>query len=148
MTDSSLRRAVLFHLGVIAVLFALQFILPAYHHTNFARIMVLASYAIGYNILVGYTGLMSLGHAMFFAAGLYGAGLTIHYLAVPAPLGFLLGVAAGTLLADGRVSVGIVLGAALIVLAPVLIAIYVRWANRSYDPQIQALRDKRRAAKS
>src|SRR6476620_5194690 len=56
--------------------------------------------------------------------------------------------AAGTLLADGRVSVGIVLGAALIILAPVLIAIYVRWANRSYDPQIQALRDKRRAAKS
>ena len=27
----------------------------------------------------GYTGLLSLGHAMFFAAGLYGAGLTIHY---------------------------------------------------------------------
>jgi uncharacterized membrane protein (DUF485 family) len=50
---------------------------------------------------------------------------------------------AGTLILGGRVSVGIVLGALLIVLAPILIAIYVRWANRSYDPQIQALRDKR-----
>jgi len=34
--------------------------------------MVLATYAIGYNVLLGYTGLLSLGHAMFFAAGLYG----------------------------------------------------------------------------
>ena len=50
---------------------------------------------------------------------------------------------AGTLIAGDRVSIGIVLGAALIVLAPVLIAIYVRWANRSYDPQVQALRAKR-----
>jgi uncharacterized membrane protein (DUF485 family) len=52
--------------------------------------------------------------------------------------GFILVVAfakptAGTLFADDRVSVGIVLGAAVIVLAPVVTAIYVRWANRHYD---------------
>jgi uncharacterized membrane protein (DUF485 family) len=62
--------------------------------------------------------------------------------------GFILLVAfdrdtAGTLLADGRVSVGIVLGASVIVLAPILISLYVRWANRSYDPKVQALRDQR-----
>ena len=50
---------------------------------------------------------------------------------------------AGTLILGGRVSVGIVLGAALIVLAPILISIYVRWANRSYDPAVKALVDKR-----
>ena len=105
MSDTNLRRALLFHLAVIALLFVLQFVLPAYHHTNFARIMVLACYAIGYNLLVGYTGLMSLGHAMFFAAGLYGAGLTIHYFGLPAPAGFLLGVLAGTVLA---IAVGLV----------------------------------------
>ena len=47
---------------------------------------------------------------------------------------------AGTLILGGRVSIGIVLGAALIVIAPILIALYVRWANRVYDPQIAALR--------
>jgi uncharacterized membrane protein (DUF485 family) len=52
---------------------------------------------------------------------------------------------AGTLIAGDRVSVGIVLGAVLIVIAPVLIAIYVRWANRRYDPAIDAAREKRRA---
>jgi uncharacterized membrane protein (DUF485 family) len=51
--------------------------------------------------------------------------------------------AAGTLIAGGRVSIGVVLGAALIVLAPVLIAIYVRWANRIYDPAVRALRERR-----
>lgn len=49
--------------------------------------------------------------------------------------------AAGTMLAGDRVSVGIVIGAAVIVLAPVLTAVYVRWANRSYDPAIAALRE-------
>jgi uncharacterized membrane protein (DUF485 family) len=63
--------------------------------------------------------------------------------------GFILLVAfgkdtAGTLIADGRVSIGIVLGAVLIVLAPILIAIYVRWANSHYDPQVEALRAKRK----
>ena len=57
------------HGAVLATLFLVQFALPDYHHTNVARIMVLAAYALGYNVLLGYTGLMSLGHAMFFAAG-------------------------------------------------------------------------------
>lgn len=62
--------------------------------------------------------------------------------------GFILLVAfdrdtAGTLMAGGRVSVGIVLGAGVIVLAPVSTAIYVRWANRRYDPAIAALRARR-----
>lgn len=47
---------------------------------------------------------------------------------------------AGTLLADDRISVGILLGAAVIVIAPVLTAIYARWANRHHDPAIAALR--------
>lgn len=48
--------------------------------------------------------------------------------------------AAGTLIADDRVSIGIVLGAVVIVFAPVLTAIYVRWANRRYDAAIAAAR--------
>ncbi len=80
------------HLGILALLFIAQFILPAYHHTNVARIMVLATYAVGYNILLGYTGLMSLGHAMFFAAGMYGTGLPIYYLQYGAIQAFCIGV--------------------------------------------------------
>jgi uncharacterized membrane protein (DUF485 family) len=40
------------------------------------------------------------------------------------------------------VSIGIVIGACVIVLAPVLTGIYVRWANRHYDAAARALKDK------
>lgn len=51
---------------------------------------------------------------------------------------------AGALLSDGRASVGIVLGAAVIVLCPILTAVYVWWANRHYDPAVRALRDSKK----
>ena len=76
MTSNS-RSAVL-HLGLIGVLIILGLVLPTYHQGNLARILVLATYAIGYNVLFGYTGLLSLGHAMFFAAGMYGCGLAMY----------------------------------------------------------------------
>ena len=92
---SASRKIIALHGGLLALLFALQFILPAYHHGNLARIMVLASYAVGYNILFGYTGLLSLGHALFFAAGMYGMGLGIQHLELSAAPALLAGVAAG-----------------------------------------------------
>jgi branched-chain amino acid transport system permease protein len=64
-----------------------------------ARIMVLAAYAVGYNVLLGYTGLMSLGHAMFFAAGMYGTGLTVHHLGFGIAAGFASGIVAGLVVA-------------------------------------------------
>ena len=68
------------HLAVLALLLGLHFVLPEYHHGNLARIMVLATYAIGFNLVFGYTGLLSLGHAMFFAAGMYASGLGVLHL--------------------------------------------------------------------
>lgn len=78
MTET--RKVLVLHGGVLAVLLALQFVLPAYHHGTLARTMVMASYAMGFNILFGYTGLLSLGHALFFAAGMYGMGLSVQHL--------------------------------------------------------------------
>jgi branched-chain amino acid transport system permease protein len=93
------RKAVALHLGVVALLVALQFVLPAYHHGNLARVMVLASFALGYNVMFGYTGLLSLGHALFFAAGLYGMGLAMRHLGLPALPALALGVVCGAGLA-------------------------------------------------
>ena len=92
-------KAIVLHAAVIAALFALNFVLPDYHHGVLARVMVLAVFAMGYNLLFGYAGLLSLGHAMFFAAGLYGAGLTMYHLGWGVPAAFVAGLAAGALLA-------------------------------------------------
>ncbi|MEL6476300.1 MAG: branched-chain amino acid ABC transporter permease [Pseudomonadota bacterium] len=64
------------HGGLALLLLALHFVLPPYHHGVLARVMVLSVFAMGYNVMFGYAGLLSLGHALFFAAGMYGMGLT------------------------------------------------------------------------
>jgi branched-chain amino acid transport system permease protein len=86
-------------LAAIAVLAAAQFVLPSYHHTNMARIMVFAVFAIGYNVAFGFAGLLSLGHAMFFGAGLYAAGMSAQFLGFSMPAAFVAGIAGGLVLA-------------------------------------------------
>ena len=89
------QKSWVLHLGIIALLFGLQYILPAYHHASLARVMVLTCYAMGYNILFGYTGLLSLGHALFFAAGMYGLSLSIQHFDLLAGPALISGLAAG-----------------------------------------------------
>lgn len=95
MNGTSLPKSAGLLAFAIVLLFCLQFALPDYHRLSMTRIMVLAVFAMAYNLLFGYTGLLSLGHAMFFAAGLYGAGLTAYYFEWSVPLAFLSGIAAG-----------------------------------------------------
>jgi branched-chain amino acid transport system permease protein len=65
------------------------------------RVLVMALAAMGLNLLLGYTGVLSFGHAAYFGLGAYGAGLTLKYIAASTPLailaGTLLGGIAGTL---------------------------------------------------
>ncbi|MDQ2705916.1 MAG: branched-chain amino acid ABC transporter permease [Pseudomonadota bacterium] len=96
--DDGAGKAIALHAAVIAVLVALNFVLPDYHHGVIARVLVLAVYAMGYNLLFGYAGLLSLGHAMFFAAGLYGAGLTMYHLQWGVVAAFGSGLLAGAIL--------------------------------------------------
>jgi len=86
-------RPTLLHLSIVVALFSLYQFLPEYHSGNLARILVLCVYAMGFNILFGYTGLLSLGHALFFSAGMYGLGLSIQFFGfspIPAMLAGLL----------------------------------------------------------
>jgi len=92
-------KSIQLHFGVLAILFALFFVMPTYHVGVFSRIMVLAIYAMGFNLLFGYTGLLSLGHAMFFAAGMYGFGLAVKLLELSVAPAFLMGVGAAGMLA-------------------------------------------------
>jgi branched-chain amino acid transport system permease protein len=65
------------------------------------RVLVFALAAMSFNMLLGFTGVLSFGHAAYFGLGAYGAGLTLKYVAHSTPLamlaGTLLGGIAGTL---------------------------------------------------
>jgi branched-chain amino acid transport system permease protein len=66
------------------------------------RVLVLALAAMSVNFLLGFTGVLSFGHAAYFGLGAYGAGLALKFLAPSTPLsllcGTLLGGVAGALL--------------------------------------------------
>jgi branched-chain amino acid transport system permease protein len=65
------------------------------------KVLVFGLAAMGFNMLLGFTGIMSFGHAAYFGLGAYGAGLCLKYVAASTPLaivaGTLLGGIAGTL---------------------------------------------------
>lgn len=97
MTSSA--KSNLLHFGVLAGLVIMFFVLPTYHVGVLSRVMVMAIYAMGFNLLFGYTGLLSLGHAMFFAAGMYGFGLVVKFGGFPVPAALIVGVICAALLA-------------------------------------------------
>ncbi|MFO1132926.1 MAG: branched-chain amino acid ABC transporter permease [Hyphomicrobiales bacterium] len=88
-------RIVVLHGGVILALFLAQFVASDYAVLTLTRVMVLAIYALGYNILFGYAGLLSLGHAMFFATGLYAAALGVTRLGLGVPEALLFALLCG-----------------------------------------------------
>jgi len=63
------------------------------------RVVVLALAAMALNFLLGFTGVLSFGHAAYFGLGAYGAGMTIKYIAPSTPLAILIGIVVGTLAA-------------------------------------------------
>lgn len=83
------------HGGLLLALILAPLVVSDYHQGNLARILVLASFALGYNVLFGYTGLLSLGHALFFAAGMYGSALVVQHLGMSAFGALAIGLVSG-----------------------------------------------------
>ncbi len=63
------------------------------------NVLVYGIFAVGYNLLFGYTGLLSFGHAAFFGAGAYITGIAIGQFGVPWFVAVLLGILGGSVLA-------------------------------------------------
>lgn len=61
--------------ALVIVLIAAPSLLPTYYLDVAARILELAIFAMSLDLLLGYTGLWSLGHAAFFGIAAYGVGL-------------------------------------------------------------------------
>jgi branched-chain amino acid transport system permease protein len=63
------------------------------------NVLIYGTVAVGYNLLFGYTGLLSFGHAAFVGTGAYVTGIAIGQFGVPWYLAVLMGVIGGALLA-------------------------------------------------
>jgi branched-chain amino acid transport system permease protein len=87
------RRAA--ELLVLMALLALPFLLTDYPRALIAEIFIFAIFAMSLDLLLGFTGLMSLGHAAFFGLGAY----AVAVLGAQFGLNAWLGVAAGIAIA-------------------------------------------------
>jgi urea transport system permease protein len=82
------RKALLIEAGVagaiaLILIFAMPAIIPVFRLNLLGRFLALAIVALGIDLIWGYTGLLSLGHGIFFALG--GYALAMHLkLQIPA----------------------------------------------------------------
>jgi len=89
-----LKRFSPYILGLL-VLIVLPLLVPDYIDDILTSMLIYAIFAMSLDILMGYTGLMSLGHAAFFGVGGYGVAIFIDRLGIEsfwivAPVGIVL----------------------------------------------------------
>lgn len=90
---------VLAYAGPVALsLLVFPFMATPYQSILLAYGLVMAIAALGFNVLLGYTGLLSFGHSAFFGLGAYAAAFTVKYAHTTSMEAFLLGGVAASLL--------------------------------------------------
>ena len=84
------------------LLVGLGFAAPWLVYPVFAmNVLCLALFASAFNLLLGYAGLLSFGHAAFLGGAAYAAGVVTRDLGLPPELGLAAGVAFSTALGAG-----------------------------------------------
>lgn len=104
-TRPTLTRDLLIAGVALVVLLLLPMIWPSKMINDLViRVSAFALFATSLNLLVGYTGMVSFGHGMFFGFGAYAFGLSMQRLGVSIPVAFVITVASSAVL-------GLVVGA-------------------------------------
>ncbi|MES3162106.1 MAG: branched-chain amino acid ABC transporter permease [Halorubrum sp.] len=109
------RFGVLAAIGLVMLSFG-----PSFQVFLFTEFLIIALFALGFNLLYGYTGLLSFGHGMFYAGGAYGLAIVLRdFTPVVAEV---VGAGLAPLVTFG---VGAVAGVALVV----VVAVPVGWLS-------------------
>lgn len=91
--SSSVQKGFLV-VGLVLLIWAPFFIYPIF----VMKVLCFALFACAFNLLLGYTGLLSFGHATFFGGAAYFTAHAVKEWGVPPELGILIGVAGAALL--------------------------------------------------
>ncbi|KAF5882215.1 MULTISPECIES: branched-chain amino acid ABC transporter permease [Rhizobium] len=102
-TDKS-RTALSVQAGFLLAGLLLLLLAPFFFYPIFLmKLLCFALFACAFNLLLGYTGLLSFGHATFFGGAAYFTAYTVKEWGLPPELGILIGVA-------GAAFLGLVMG--------------------------------------
>ncbi|MGH8736695.1 MAG: branched-chain amino acid ABC transporter permease [Burkholderiales bacterium] len=96
------------------------------------KILVYGVAVLALNLLLGFAGGLSFGHAAYFGLGAYGAGMTLKYLAPSTPLAVLVGTLVGGVVATALGPLvmrrrGIYFAMITIAIGQLLYFVAVRW---------------------
>ncbi|PDT27160.1 branched-chain amino acid ABC transporter permease [Rhizobium sp. L9] len=98
------RTALSVQAGFLLVGLLLLLLAPFFFYPIFLmKLLCFALFACAFNLLLGYTGLLSFGHASFFGGAAYFTAYTVKSWGLPPELGILIGVA-------GAAFLGLVMG--------------------------------------
>jgi branched-chain amino acid transport system permease protein len=89
-----MNKKIGYGIAILLALLAPFFLYPVF----LMKVLCFALFACAFNLLIGFTGLLSFGHAAFFGGAGYVAGYALRSLGLPTELGLLLGTAAAALI--------------------------------------------------
>jgi branched-chain amino acid transport system permease protein len=85
------RRLLLLAAPVLLLLIILPWLVEPYQTVLLCYGLVFAIAALGFNLLLGYTGLLSFGHSAYFGVGAYAVAFIVKYLKIEAMEAFVVG---------------------------------------------------------
>src|SRR6202050_3265711 len=94
MFGFSKSQQVAFLLMLVLILICPYMLYPVF----LMRVLCVALFACAFNLMIGYVGLLSFGHAAFFGMGAYIAAWTMKFWHVDAAIAIILGGATGAVL--------------------------------------------------
>ena len=93
MNAGSFSREALIAAIVLSILVLIPFVSDSSAVVDFGiRLAAFAVFATSLNMLIGFGGMVSFGHALYFGAGAYSFGLIMQHFELPIPLAFVLAV--------------------------------------------------------
>jgi branched-chain amino acid transport system permease protein len=92
--QGSMNKKIGYGIAILLALLAPFFLYPVF----LMKVLCFALFACAFNLLIGFTGLLSFGHAAFFGGAGYVAGYALRSLGLPTELGLLLGTAVAALI--------------------------------------------------
>ena len=99
-TTEKLRRDLTILLGLAVIYLAVSWFVPnSYYQLILTLVPIWACFGVSWNILSGYGGQLSFGHASFFGIGAYTVTLAVVYWSLSPWLGIVLGMILGGLAA-------------------------------------------------
>ena len=129
-----MRWSRLLGLGAVALLIAAPFGLPLFAMTLLTELVILGLFAMSLDLMVGYTNLVSFGHAAAYGFGAYASGYMLLHSSIPLPYVVLLamlltGVAAIAVGWVCTLATGVSFSMLTLAFAQLLYAVAFKWTS-------------------